>query len=256
MLLVGAPNESGTSAVANVGDVAARLCELFEAASQGPDGGIRVEDLLSAAAAVCGEVCIVAAGEFDPESHDFAPGSPVLSDRMNTILMADATEWAGAGESVFGIIRAGCLANGYQEEDFPGLVDPLRGYAATLGSVTPADWGRVQLTVPEDNVPMLPPLARAFELRPFVREVLAANRLGEAEWPRVCALALVVELGRVRSAIAPGTAVRIVLETVNGLAKMAPMTIRHMQQALGTSEPPAKRQGLFRGWRKRPRPAQ
>jgi hypothetical protein len=56
-------------------------------------------------------------------------------------------------------------------------------------------------------------------------------RVDRAEWPSACAAALVIELARVRQAIDPGIAVRIVLETVNGTAKMAPMTARHMREA-------------------------
>ena len=88
------------------------LSALFEAQVQGEDGRIRVEDLLSAAAAVCGEACMAAAGDFDLEHHPFAPGSPVLSDRVNGILCADAPDWASATLSVFGIIRGGALAQG------------------------------------------------------------------------------------------------------------------------------------------------
>ena len=39
------------------------------------------------------------------------------------------------------------------------------------------------------------------------------------------------ELVRVRSAINPGIATRIALETTNGMAKMAPMTERHFREA-------------------------
>jgi hypothetical protein len=45
------------------------------------------------------------------------------------------------------------------------------------------------------------------------------------------AAALVIELARVRQAIEPSQALRIVLETVNGMAKTAPMTVRHMREA-------------------------
>jgi len=60
--------------------------------------------------------------------------------------------------------------------------------------------------------------------------------LPAAEWPPTCAFALVVELARVRQAIDPGVAVRLVLETVNGMAKTAPMTDRHMREAGGAPQ--------------------
>jgi hypothetical protein len=207
------------------------------------DGGrIRVEDLLSAAAAVCGEACIAAAGEFDPDDHEYAPGSAVLSDRVNQILCADARDWDQAGTSVFGIIRAGALANGYRPEDVPPIGEPIRRYVDSLGSADgdpQARWGRVALSVPEANHPRIQPLRHAFELRPAVTAVLTDLQVDRAEWPSACAAALVIELARVRQAIEPGVAIRIVLETVNGMAKMAPMTKRHMREAIEPVPPSA-----------------
>jgi len=45
--------------------VAEALASTFETATTDKDGRIRVEGLLSAAAAVCGEACIASAGESD-----------------------------------------------------------------------------------------------------------------------------------------------------------------------------------------------
>jgi hypothetical protein len=218
--------------------IAVQLGALFEALSRDHAGRIRVEDLLSAAAAACGEACITAAGEFDPEDHAFTPGAAVLSDKINGILTGEARDWRAAGDSVFGIIHAGALENGYRTEDFPDIGDPIARYVESLGDRDPADWGRVKLSVPDDNLPSVQPLRRAYELRPHVRQVLGSGNVARADWPRVCAAALVVELGRARAAIEPGLAVRIVLETVNGMAKMAPMTDRHTEQAHDLHAPP------------------
>jgi hypothetical protein len=46
------------------------------------------------------------------------------------------------------------------------------------------------------------------------------------------------ELARVRTAIEPAVAIRIVLETTNGMAKMAPLTDRHVREATATNETP------------------
>jgi hypothetical protein len=212
--------------------VASALAATYEAHATDGDGRIRVEDLLSGAAAACGETCIAAAGEFDPEDHTFAPGSAVLSDRVNGILCADAADWDAADGSVFGLIRGGALQQGYAPADFPPIADPIRHYVETLGSGDPAvTWGRVALSVPADNWPRTEPLRQAYELRGEVRRVLADRQVPRAEWPTACALALVIELARVRAAIDPRIAARIVLETVNGMAKMAPMTTRHMRAA-------------------------
>lgn len=224
---------TGSPARADLDAVGSALVAIFEGALTDGDGRIRVEDLLSAAAAACGEACIVAAGEFDPEDHRFTPGSAVLSDRVNGILCADAADWSAAGTSVYGVIHDGALTNGYVAADFPSIADAIRVYVAGLGSGggdPEADWGRVPLSVADVHRPFIQPLRRAYELRPAVRRVLTDAGIPPAAWPTACATALVIELGRVRPAIDPGVAVRIVLETVNGMAKMAPMTDRHLRE--------------------------
>jgi len=212
--------------------VADALVALFEARAAAGDGRIRVEDLLSAASAACGEACIAAAGELDVERHAFTPGAVVMSDRINGILAADTTDWSGGGESVFGIIRAGALAHGYAAREFPALEDVFRGFAAGVAAkeAGPA-WGFVPLSVPPGNQPRIQPLRDAYEVRPAVRALFAGHGVPVAEWPGVCALALASELGRVAGAIDHGIAVRLVLETVNGMAKTAPMTDQAMRSA-------------------------
>lgn len=215
-----------------MGDVVARLGSLLEAYATDPDGRIRVEDLLSAGAAACGEACMAATGEVAVDSHAFTPGAPIFSDAVNDLLVANASDWGAAGGSVFDVIRSGALAQGYAPADFPPITEPIAHYAATLGQGDPeATWGRVRLSVPADNEPRTRPLQAAFELRPIVGAALKAQGIAAPEWPRVLAMALARELGRVRPAIDPGIAVRIVLETVNGMAKMAPMTAHHMELA-------------------------
>ncbi len=205
------------------------LIGLFEAKATDPDGRIRVEDLLSAAAAACGEACIAAAGELDPNAHDFTPGSLVLSDRINGILCRDANDWAMTGESVFGIIWSGAGADDYAGSDFPALDEPFRSLVASVGGDVP--WGYVPLSVPESNRPRVEPLRQAYELRDGVTAIMREAGLSVADWPSACALAVAVELARVRATIDHGVATRIVLETINGMAKMAPMTERHLREA-------------------------
>lgn len=213
-----------------------QLAARIEVAVTDADGRIRVEDLLSAVAAVCGEACIAAAGEFDPERHDFVPGSAVLSDRINEILCANATEWSAAGESVFGLIFTGAIRSGYVIEHFPVLADVFRAYVGGLGAGTADRWGYVALGVPADNWPRVPPLRAAYEQRAQARSILREHGLAMTAWPSACAHAVGVELGRVRSAIDPSVAIRIVVETVNGMAKMAPMTDRHLRDAVEAAE--------------------
>ena len=210
------------------------LVALFEAKATDADGRIRVEDLLSAASAVCGEACIAAAGELDPERHALTPGSVVMSDRINAILSGDTTDWSGVGESVFGLIRAGALASGYLAADLPLLQDVFRAFAAGVGGAGAAGWGFVPLSVPADNYPRIQPVRDAYELRASVRTLLRDHGVPASQWPAACALALVAELARVRDAIDHRIALLLVLETVNGMAKTAPMTDEVMRSATGS----------------------
>jgi hypothetical protein len=203
--------------------VTTALCALYEARCS-VGGRIRVEDLLSAASAVCGEACIAVAGEVDPTHHAFTPGSVVMSDRVNTILASDTTEWSGTGSSVFGLIRTGAIASGYSAGEMPPLADVFRAFAAGVGGKDAAEWGFVPLSVPADNRPRIQPVRDAYELRPAVRRALGDQRVPVADWAAVTALAVVTELGRVRDAIDHRIALRLVLDTVNGMAKTAPMT--------------------------------
>jgi hypothetical protein len=219
------------AAPSGVEAAAQALGGLFEARVGDADGRIRVEDLLTAGGAVCGEACIAAAGEFDPESHNFVPGSAVLSDRINELLAANAGDWSKTGDSVFGRIHAGALARGYSQADFPDLADIFRVYVSLLGGGEAERWGFVGLSVPQEHWPRVAPLRYAYELRAPVREILARFGVPRTAWPAACAGALVNELGPVHGSVDPAVAIRIVLETTNGMAKMAPMTDGHFQEA-------------------------
>jgi hypothetical protein len=135
---------------------------------------------------------------------------------------------------VFGVIHAGALAGGFADADFPELADVFRVYVSLLGGAGTDRLGFVGLSVPQDNWPLVPPLRYAYDLRVPVREILARYGVPRSAWPAACAGALANELARVRGAIEPGTAIRIALETTNGMAKMAPMTDRHFREAAET----------------------
>jgi hypothetical protein len=137
---------------------------------------------------------------------------------------------------VFGIIRGGALAQGYAAEDFPPLDEPIRLFVTAISGgdgAAAVPWGFVPLSVPEAHRPLIQPLRQAYELRPGVRAIFAEHQMPAADWPPTCAFALVVELARVRQAIDQGVAVRLVLETLNGMAKTAPMTDRYMREGGG-----------------------
>ena len=236
MPLFGRKSRDDTPEPARPAEAGEAIGRLVETALTDTDGRIRVEDLLSAAGAVCGEACIAAAGEFDPEAHDFVPGSAVLSDRVNEILCGNATEWPKTGDSVLGLVFSGAIRAGYVIEEFPVLADVFRVYLAGLGGGNADRWGFVSLSAPADNWPRTPPLRAAYELRTPVRTILEEFGIPKMAWPAACGLAVVGELRRVHDAIDRGLAVHIAVETINGMAKMAPMTDRLFREAVAGAQ--------------------
>jgi hypothetical protein len=214
------------------------LVELLERRLTDPDGRIRVEDLLSAAAAVTGQACIAASGEFDPERHDFVPGQAVLSERINGVICSDVGRWEAVSvtDSVFGIVYDQAQTMGYAAAEFPAVSDVLQLYVSQIGH---AAWGSAPLSVDPSNRPRRLPLQAGYELSGDMRAYYAAQQVPLAGRPLICALALSVILSHVKAAIDHGVALRIVLETVNAMAKMAPMTKLHMDEAIAKQAQPA-----------------
>jgi hypothetical protein len=186
------------------------------------EGRVRVEELLSAAASIVGERCIEAAGDFDARNHALIPGSRVFSDSVNELLCGEVAgvDAVPAG-SVIGIVRDGVVGRGYELAEFPSLEEIFRSFAAGIGD--PAQWGFVPLTVPEENRPFLMPLRAAYETRTHIDRILGPD--GDARSRlREVALALAEALVEVAEAIDHRLALRLVLETLNGMSKTAPMT--------------------------------
>lgn len=217
------------------------------------DGGIHAEDAVSASAAVVAERCILAAGEFDPHRHQFTPGSRVFSDQINGLISGDqpTVESADAG-SVVGILRDQVLAAGYRREEFPDLKGVFGGFAARIGKEE--DWGWVPLSTPADNRPHLMPLMVAYETRTDVDRVLATVRGDKAKALAASTLALADILGKVEDVIDHRVALLLAIETVNGMAKTAPMTDEAYQRVARNAAPPpgpaASATKMPTGWRR------
>jgi hypothetical protein len=231
-----------------VPEAARLLANLFEQ-SQNRGGRIRVEDALSAGAAVTGEACIRALGEFDPEDHTFAPGSAVLSDRMNGLLCGEQLNWEACPDtSVFGALYRGALASGYESTDFP--VDAKAVFTVYVDGIgrgdAQAEWGRPALSVGPEHRPFLPPIRTAYELRAQASATFDQRGIAIDARPTICAIAVALVLGDVKSAIEHRAAISLSLETINGMSKMAPMTLAYIQDAQ-LKKAPADRQPKARG---------
>jgi hypothetical protein len=131
-------------------------------------------------------------------------------------------------ESIVGILRDKLVASGYAKSDFPSLKLIFTHFAANIGKQS--DWGKVPLSVPEANRPFVLPLRVAYELRPTVDRVFQPLA-GPEQKLRAAVLTLTEALIAVQQAIDRPTALLLALETVNGMAKTAPMTDEAMVSA-------------------------
>ena len=86
------------------------------------------------------------------------------------------------------------------------------------------------MTVPDDHLPFIPPLRVGYETRARVDDILAPVLDDKARCLRIATEALADILAMVASAIDHKLALTIAIETINGMAKTAPMTERAMQQ--------------------------
>ncbi|NOS69699.1 MAG: hypothetical protein HOP33_07200 [Verrucomicrobia bacterium] len=174
-------------------------------------------------AAIVGEQCIAAAGEYKVREHSFVPGQRIFSDKINELLCGDngATEInAIPSTSVFGILRDR-LANGPFAGNFPELNSVFSGFASRIGK--PEDWGKVPLSLPEEFHPRRLPLRVAFDTRPAVDQALKSVSSDKMRRLRISTIALAMLLNDERDQIDPKSALLLTLETVNGMGKTAPM---------------------------------
>jgi hypothetical protein len=186
---------------------------------------IRAEDAICAAAAIVGERCIDASGDFSLREHTLVPGSRVFSNRVNELLCGDTPEAgpdAFPSQSVYGILRDGIDANCYRPDHFPLLASVFGGYAAGIGKE--ADWGKVPVTVLPRNHPTVVPLQFAYETRDKVDAILHSLIADKMRCLTITTKTLAALLNLMVGAIEPEVALRLAFEITNGMAKTAPMT--------------------------------
>jgi hypothetical protein len=197
--------------------------------------GIRCEDFISAAAAFAGEVCMRKAADFDFDNSTFAPGKRVFSQKVNAVLSGDVTEWKDVPvTSAFGAIYnllARSREIAWPPETFPGISQIYENFAKGLGhGASPAQWGYVPLSLPPAHLPQMPPLRSAFELRQVALGITGKQPIPTDALFAASSITLIKTLTVTRSAIDNAVAIRLALETMNGMAKTAPVLPRHMQE--------------------------
>lgn len=193
------------------------------------DGRVRVEDAISASATIVAERCIDLAGEYPLRDHEFTPGSHVFSDKINTLICGDQTALEETpADSVVGMLRDRLDSAVYPASAFPDLGEIFKTFASGIGSV---EWGRVPLSVGQDHLPFVLPLRVGYESRSIVDQMLASIREDRVRCLSVATGSLADLLMMVASAIDRKLALVLALETINGMAKTAPMTEKAMKAA-------------------------
>jgi len=199
---------------------------------------IHVEDTLSAASTIVGERCIDAAGDFPLRDHNLAPGSRAFSTKANQLICGDVAEISQLPkDSIIGILRSRLDPTQFTDADFPSLPEVFKQYAARIGN--PADWGKVPLSVPQDNFPFIQPLRVGYETRHRVDQILDPIHGDKKRCLRIAVESLAEILKMTASAIDHKLALMLAIETINGMAKTAPMTEKAMEQAQANPNPKA-----------------
>jgi hypothetical protein len=193
-------------------------------------GRIRVEELISAAAAIVGEAAIAKAGDFDPRRHDLPPGGRVFSTKINTLICDDKSFQEAPADTVLGDLRDRLANCGFNQSQFPNLEDVFKHFAANIGKKE--EWGRVPLSIGRDHYPFVQPLRIAYETRPIVDSSLAPLGADAAARLRAATAVLARALCETRDVLARNVATTLAIETVNGMAKTAPMTDAAMAKVL------------------------
>jgi len=217
-----------------------KLVELVLGILRDQNGRIRVEDAISAAATIVGERCIDAAGDYSLRDHELAPGSRAFSTRANELIcgVADGGVNQIPRDSIVGVLRSRLDTQVYTDKDFPPLSEVFKRYAAQVGS--PGGWGKVPLSITEDHLPLVPPLRVGYETRARVDDILSPVREDRARCLRIAAESLAEILTMAASVIDHKLALTLAIETVNGISKTAPMTVKAMQQAQQSAKQESK----------------
>ena len=119
-------------------------------------------------------------------------------------------------------------AQSWRPETFPDLSALYAGHAARL-SASDVKWGFVALSVPEENRPRVPPLFAAYQLRLASQAWGAGLDAGSRVAVGLAALAELLDL--VRAHIDETVVLALAFETINAMAKTAPLLPQHFEEA-------------------------
>jgi hypothetical protein len=191
-------------------------------------GSRRPEDFLSCLAAVAGEMVLRQSRVVDLEATDMAPGQPFFSNDLNRLLSGDRSDWAQVPVNcMFGSIRSALMSlkDSWPRESFPNVGAIYELFAKARGKGAKRDeWGWAPLSIAPSHRPRIQPLRGAYNLR----QSLLSEGYDSEFLTTASAISVVMALSGARNHLPPDVAIRIVLETINAMAKTMPMMWRHM----------------------------
>lgn len=211
-------------------EMAQKIVDLVMKMLRDKDGRIHTEDAISGCATIVAERCIDAAGDFSLRDHEMIPGSRVFSDRANHLICADVPTSDLAmfpPTCIVGMLRKFLPTAIYPNSDFPSVEEVIKYFVSHIGKEE--DWGRVPLS--NTNQPVfIPPLRFGYESRPLVDDILQPVAADKLRCLTIATMALAEMLKLVETSMDHKTNLTLALETINGMAKTAPMTAKAMAQ--------------------------
>lgn len=146
----------------------------------------------------------------------------MFSTKVNCLICDDKSFDEAPAGTIVGTLRDQLIGCGFTNANFPVLNDVFKYFAANIGKE--ADWGKVPLSVPQQHYPFLLPLRVTYETRATVDQSLAPLGGDPSQRLRATTLALAKALCETRDVLSRTIATSLAIETINGMAKTAPMT--------------------------------
>lgn len=175
--------------------------------------GLHAETIIGAAAALTGEWSLRATEQPLPENGF------VVGDEINRILFGDDVQEDGSNVGGVWAIVANCaIQSGLSEDQLPNPIISVAQVAAAMGgsSFPP-------LTIPREHYPHEWSPVAGPRFRNALKEIFEKNGLDAGSAAASCALATSLLLNQTNEVLKPETSVKLVLEIMVGVSRMAPV---------------------------------
>ena len=120
------------------------------------------------------------------------------------------------------LVRDQLVGGGFKGSQFPSITGIFGGFAERVGK--PEDWGKVPLSVAQKHWPDKLPLRVTFDTRARIDAAVGAGSGKRLRALRITTRALTMMMKELGPHLDPTVSLTLVMETINGMAKTAPMT--------------------------------